>query len=286
MVVPADVPRAQRATFEENYNALTRGTEYALLFAADQKIEHLNPINPDDLFVLAASPHLKCLATHPGLIARYAEQYPDVNYVAKVNGKSFLIPVSQRDPLSAQHYSIASIMRLKAAGANIRGVGYTIYLGSEFEYRMLAEAGQLVHDAHQQGLVAILWMYPRGKAIRNETEARLTAGAAGVGASLGADFVKVRAPMAQNGASSAALMQDVVKSAGNAKVLCAGGERQDPEIFLRELHALLNTGHAAGSAVGRNIYQHDYARALKMASAISALVYERCSLAHALELIA
>ena len=35
---------------------------------------------------------------------------------------------------------------------NIVGLGYTIYLGSEYEATMMAEAGELIAQAHANGL--------------------------------------------------------------------------------------------------------------------------------------
>jgi DhnA family fructose-bisphosphate aldolase class Ia len=62
---------------------------------------------------------------------------------------------------------------------DILGLGYTIYLGSENEGEMLAQAAQLVFQAHQAGLVTVLWIYPRGKAVKDEKDPHLIAGAAG-----------------------------------------------------------------------------------------------------------
>ena len=80
---------------------------------------------------------------------------------------------------------------MKEAGVNIVGLGYTIYLGSEYEATMMAEAGELIAQAHANGLLVVLWIYPRGKAVKAEKDPALIAGAAGVALCLGADFVKV-----------------------------------------------------------------------------------------------
>ena len=40
--VPADVARDARETYIDNYMAATRGTGRLMLFACDQKVEHLN----------------------------------------------------------------------------------------------------------------------------------------------------------------------------------------------------------------------------------------------------
>ena len=285
-LIPCDVPQTQEKTFTENYSAITKGTKNLFLFAGDQKMEHLSSLNPEDLFAIASAPHIGAFATHLGLINRYGKKYPTINYIAKLNGKTNLIPTSQQDPLSLMLWGVEDVLEIKeACNLHISGVGYTIYLGSEYQTEMLQEAAQLVHEAHQHGLIAILWIYPRGKAVQQESHAQLLAGAAGVATSLGADFVKIKAPQATSPAHAAELIQLAVRSAGNTKVICAGGERQEPKQFLTELHTLLSKGNIAGAAVGRNIYEHDFLKATQMAQAISELVYHDCSLSHALGLI-
>lgn len=51
-------------------------------------------------------------------------------------------------------------------GVNIVGLGYTIYLGSEYESTMLAEAGELIAAAHANG--------PVGRAVGSTRAARLS----------------------------------------------------------------------------------------------------------------
>ena len=51
---------------------------------------------------------------------------------------------------------------MRDAGVNVVGLGYTIYLGSEYEATMMAEAGELIAEAHAEGLLGVLWIYPRG----------------------------------------------------------------------------------------------------------------------------
>ncbi len=48
---------------------------------------------------------------------------------------------------------------------SILGVGYTIYPGSELEAAMFAEAARLIFEAHQYGLVTVIWAYPRGHSV-------------------------------------------------------------------------------------------------------------------------
>ena len=274
ITIPADVPQNKIALFKKNYLAVTKGTEHFFLFTGDQKLERLALVNPDHIFTIAASPFIGAFAAHLGLIARYGKQYPSCSFIAKLNGKSGLVPQSQKDPISKALWSVDdAIACAEAAQLSLCGVGYTVYLGSEFESDMLKEAAQIVHQAHQNGLLAVIWMYPRGKAIANDLDGTLIAGAASAACCLGADFVKIKAPQATETHTTPELLQMVVRAAGNTKVLCAGGEKQDPENFLAELRSYLEIGGISGCAIGRNVYENDLEQALIMAKTISTLVY-------------
>ena len=172
-VIPADVPQEKRAEFYSNYQILTHGAGRLFIFAADHKMEHLDEDfigpsvdpsahHPEHFFKIAQKARIGGLATQPGLIARYANQFPGITYIAKLNSKTNLIPTRYKDPFSEQLWSVENIIKLKESGVSISGIGLTIYLGSEFEEAMLAQAAESIFLAHQAGLVAILWMYPRG----------------------------------------------------------------------------------------------------------------------------
>lgn len=276
--IPGDVPNKMIQTFQDNYNAITRETGRLMLFACDQKIEHMNTdfygdgidmsaLHPEHIFRIAARGSIGALATHLGLIDRYGKQYPSVNYIVKLNAKTNLIPTEQKDPVSAALWFIEHVIHFQQlTGLSIRGIGYSLYPGSEYEDVMLAQAAQMVYAAHQYGLVTILWVYPRGKSVRDESDAQLIAGAAGIANSLGADFVKVKAV-------ESSLLQIVTAAAGNTKVICAGGIQKDKKIVLREIYDQIHIGGAMGAAIGRNIFQHALPEAILMTEAISAIVY-------------
>ena len=198
--VPADVSADARETYIDNYMAATRGTGRLMLFACDQKIEHLNgdfygegidpaDLDPEHLFKIASEGVCGVCAGQRGLVARYAADYPEVNYLVKMNSKTNLVKTAQDDPYSPQLHDLEAVLDMRANGVNVVGLGYTIYLGSEYESTMLAEAGQLIAEAHAAGLLVVLWIYPRGKAVADEKAPALIAGAAGVALCLGADFV-------------------------------------------------------------------------------------------------
>jgi len=280
--VPADVLPESRETYINNMLAATRGTGRLMLFACDQKIEHLNDDfygegidladnDPEHLFRIGSQGVIGILAAQRGLIARYAFDYPEINYLVKMNSKSHLVKTSQDDPYSAQLYSIDAVLALRDAGVNIVGVGYTIYLGSEYESTMLSEAGELIADAHASGLIVVLWIYPRGKAVDNEKDAHLIAGAAGAALCLGADFVKVNPPKATENASSAELLALASEAAGRTGLVCAGGSTVDADKFLSQLYEQIHIGGASGNATGRNIHQRSLGEAVRLTKAISAI---------------
>ena len=162
------------------------------------------------------------------------------------------------------------------------GLGYTIYLGSEYESTMLAEAGQLIAEAHAAGLLVVLWIYPRGKAVADEKAPALIAGAAGVALCLGADFVKVNPPKATDEATSAENLAVASAAAGRTGLVCAGGSTVDAETFLTQLHDQIHIGHACGNATGRNIHQRSLDEAVRLTKAISAITLADYSVADAL----
>ena len=286
--VPVDVPAAARDLYIDSYLKATRGTGRLMLFACDQKIEHLNDdfygegiaaedAEPEHLFRIGSQGICGVLAGQRGLVAQYAADYPDINYLVKMNSKSHLVKTSQDpakhqdDPYSPQLYDIQAVADLRDNGVNVVGIGYTIYIGSEYESQMMLEAGQLIADAHALGMIVVLWMYPRGKAVPNEKDAHLIAGAAGVAVSLGADFVKVNPPKGTDEASSAELLKEAAHAAGRTGLVCAGGSTVDAKTFLTQLWEQIHVGGAIGNATGRNIHQRPLDEAVRLTKAISAI---------------
>jgi DhnA family fructose-bisphosphate aldolase class Ia len=139
---------------------------------------------------------------------------------------------------------------------------------------MLVEASRIIQQAHALGLLVVLWMYPRGKAIASERDASLIAGAAGVGVALGADFVKINPPDTNAAGESAEHLKVVVRAAGRTGVICSGGSAKPPRQFLEELYHQLHMGGTRGAAIGRNIYQRPYSEALAFCEALAATVID------------
>ena len=164
---------------------------------------------------------------------------------------------------------------------NIVGLGYTIYLGSEYEATMMAEAGNLIAQAHANGLLVVLWIYPRGKAVTAEKDPALIAGAAGVALCLGADFVKVNPPKPAEGSAAEAL-KVASMAAGRTGLVCAGGSTVEADVFLSQLYDQIHIGGACGNATGRNIHQRSLDEAVRLTKAISAITLADYSVEDAL----
>ncbi|CAI9084636.1 aldolase [Candidatus Methylacidiphilum fumarolicum] len=290
--VPLDVPESKKDAYKRIFFEITQGSGRLMLMAGDQKVEHLNDdfygpgISPEDadpehLFKIASKARIGAFATQLGLIARYGMDYPNVRYIVKLNSKTHLVKTAQRDPLSLLWLSFEQLdYFLETKPVPIVGVGYTIYPGSEFEAQMLTEAARLVFEAHQRGLIAIIWSYPRGKAVSNETDPHLVAGAAGLGACLGADFVKVNPPSVKEGDANLAL-KEAVAAAGRTRLICAGGKETAVKDFLSRLHAQIHIGGTYGNATGRNIHQKSLSEAVAFCNAIAAITFDGASVEEA-----
>jgi len=285
VLIPLDVPDEAREEYRRNYTEMTRGSGRLMLFAGDQKMEHLNndfygegvsldDAEPEHLFRIASESNIGVFATQLGLAARYGKDYADVPYLIKLNSKSNLVKTKQMDPFSNQLIEVGQVVEFKRnTGLKISAVGFTVYLGSEFEAQMLHQAAQIVYEAHRNGLVTVLWIYPRGKAVTDEKDPHLVAGATGAAACLGTDFVKVNFPK-KDGASSVEVFKEAVLAAGRTKVVCAGGSSMVPKDFLQQLHDQINISGAAGNATGRNVHQKSLDEAVRMCNAIYAITVE------------
>lgn len=287
IVIPADVPESMREKFRAHYELITHHTGRLLLMAADQKVEHLNDDffgpgiavddkNPQHLFEIGSQAPIGAFASQKGLIARFGADYQSIPYIIKMNSKTGLQP---GDAVSRELWTIDDLAVLAQNGLKIVGVGYTIYIGSQYESLMLQEAAELAGAAHEKGLLATIWCYPRGEKVPNEKDPHVIAGAAGVAASLGADFVKLNLPEADNPFES---LKEAVAAAGNTKVVVSGGTKKTARQLLEIAYNLVNVSGAAGMAVGRNLHMRPLPDALKLCQALAAIIYDNAGIHEAL----
>lgn len=276
--VPADVPASMKTTYIKNFLLATKNTGKLMLFAGDQRLEHLNDdffgkgiskddADPEHFFKIASKATIGIFAAQHGLIARYANDYKKVPYLVKINSRTKLVP---GEPISQSLVDFEDVLVLKKSNINVVGIGYTLYLGSELEDAMLSEAGRFITRAHQNGMIAVLWIYPRGVAVKKPYDPHLIAGAAGVAVCMGADFVKVTYPESKNPAID---FHEAVVAAGRTGVITSGGGTKSEKEFLQDTFNQIHISGTRGSATGRNIHQKSLEDAIRMCNAISSIVY-------------
>lgn len=219
----------------------------SMLLAYDQGLEHgpstdFNDRNVDPAYIMeiAAKGRFSGVIFQKGVAERFYDGR--VPLIVKVNGKTSL---PRGEPISRQ---VCSVQHAVSLGA--KGVGYTIYLGSGNESEMLAEFGRVQEQAHEKGIAAIAWIYPRGAAIQNDTSKEIVAYAARTGLELGADAVKIKYT------GDPASFSWAVKSAGGVRVFMSGGPKAPTDDdFLRQVKGVIKAG-GTGLAVGRNVWQN------------------------------
>src|SRR6266704_806212 len=246
-----------------------------MLLAYDQGFEHgpsadFNDQNIDPSYIMdiAVKGDFTGVVFHKGIAEKYYNG--KVPLIVKLNGKTSL---PRGEPVSTLVCSVEEAISLGA-----KGVGYTIYLGSANESVMLEEFGQIEEEAHEEGLPAIAWIYPRGEAVKNDTSPEIVAYAARAGLEMGADAVKIKYT------GDPTSFRWAVKAAGLAKVFMSGGPKAPTdETFLSQVKGAMDAG-ATGLAVGRNVWQHT--DPLKMSSALREIIFNGKEVDRALQMVA
>jgi len=282
--IPLSVPRHNISEYKKNYCFLTNNSGRLLLIAGDQKVEHLNndffgpdipkdDASPEHLFKIAAASNGGALATHLGLVSRYGGTYKNIPYIIKLNGKTNIGTCEEKNS-SQLWWSVDDVLKFKKqSGLKIVGIGYTLYLGGRHEAKMLTEAARAIFEAHQAGLTAILWVYPRSKGV-NEENIHTIAGGAGIAASLDADFAKVKYPYkAKNLILTARNFHEATLAAGQTKIICVGGKKRSTDDLFKYLEKQITISGTAGLAIGRNLHQRPLDEATRLSQALGSIIF-------------
>ena len=180
-------------------------------------------------------------------------------------------------------WDMDDVMSLVHNGINVVGIGYTVYLGSEHEHEMLTEAATFIRQAHELGMLAVVWMYPRGQAVADEKDPQLIAGAAGVAACIGADFAKVNYPRAFEGMTAPESLGIAVEAAGRTGIIALVEAPCRP----RNSSSACTTRFTCPDAAARHGSKHPpegTEEAVRMAAACHAIICEGASVDEALAL--
>jgi class I fructose-bisphosphate aldolase len=219
------------------------------MLAYDQGLEHgprdFDERNYDPKYILdiAHTGGYNCVALQYGIAAKFwKNHYEQIPLVLKLNGKT---------ELGKKAYAVAQASVEDAIELGARAVGFTIYLGGEYEAEMIREFSNIRRAAHKFGLAVFAWMYPfitPPSSSDDERDAEIVAYAARAGAELGADVVKIKYPHQPEA------LPWIVKNAVGTLAVMSGGDKADTHNFLEQVRTFVEAG-GAGLAVGRNVWQ-------------------------------
>jgi len=262
------------------------GTGKLVILPVDQGFEHgpvrsfqPNPAGYDPEYHIQLAIDAGCnayaapLGALEAVAGKYAGQVP---LILKLNNSDTLAKMAS--PISAVTGSVKDAVRLGCSA-----IGYTIYPGSAARNTMYEDLRELIAEAKDAGLAAVVWSYPRGEGItdkKGETAVDVAAYAAQIACQLGAHIVKVKPPMdfiyqdeakkvfekyAVPTKTMADRVRHVVQScfAGRRIVIFSGGEAKETSALLEEIKGLRDGG-AFGSIMGRNAFQRPHDEAVKL----------------------
>jgi class I fructose-bisphosphate aldolase len=247
----------------------------SLILAYDHGLEH-GPVdfepNPETadaetVFELASHDAVTSLAVQKGVAEAFYPSYEDdVSLLMKLNGTSNLW---MGEPNSAVNCSVEY-----AADLGADAIGFTLYAGSNHEVEMAEEFREAQEAARDHDMGVVMWAYPRGQGLKNDTKPGVISYAARMGLELGADIAKVKYP------GSTDAMAHACEMAAPTKVVMSGGSKTDDRAFLETVCEAIEAG-ASGLAVGRNVFQRD--NPIEILDALEAVIFEEASVEEALE---
>lgn len=261
------------------------GTGKFVILPVDQGFEHgparsfaPNPpaYDPRYHFQLALDAGCNAYAAPLGFLEAGAREFAgEVPLILKANNHDLLM--SDKDPDQALTASVEDALRLGCCA-----IGLTIYPGSSHRLEMYETVRRVAEEAKKNGLVVVVWSYPRGSDLSKEGETAIdvVGYAAQIACQLGAHIVKTKLPtdyIEQPDAkkvyeaehipigTQAERVHHVVQCAFNGRriVIFSGGNFEgDDQTFFDEVQAIQDGG-GFGSIIGRNSFQRPKEDALK-----------------------
>lgn len=183
------------------------GTGYTSILPVDQGIEHSagasfapNPdyFDADNIVKLAIEGGCNAVCSTFGVLGITARKYAHkIPYLVKFNHNELMTY-----PNTFNQIPFGSIKQCWEMGA--AAVGATIYFGSEESGDQIQYVADMFHEAHEYGMVTVLWCYIRNNAFKKDgvdyhSAADLTGQANHLGATIQADIVKQKLPTNNGG---------------------------------------------------------------------------------------
>jgi len=260
------------------------GTGKLVILPVDQGFEHgparsfaVNPpgYDPHYHFQLAIDAGCSAYAAPLGFIEAAARDFAgEIPLILKINNHDVLY--DEKDPLPALTSGVHDALRLGCCA-----IGFTIYPGSSERVKMYEQLRAAAALAKENGLVVVVWSYPRGSSLSKdgETAMDVCGYAAQIAAQLGAHIVKVKLPSAKLEQEAARKVYEKEKIAistlpervrhavqcafnGRRIVIFSGGATAGDEQVFQEVTAIRDGG-GFGSIIGRNSFQRKREQALQ-----------------------
>lgn len=237
-----------------------------VILAMDHGLEHgpvdFEPVpetmHPETVFETATHDAVTAMAVQKGVAEGYYPSYEDdVNLLVKLNGTSNLW---MGEPDSSVNCSVDYAVELGADA-----VGFTLYAGSNHEVEMAEEFRRVQEAAREYDLPVVMWSYPRGQGLKNDTKPSTISYATRIALELGADVAKVKYP------GSKEAMAHACEAAGDMKVVMSGGSKTSDEKFVSTVEGVMEAG-GNGLAVGRNVWQREEPE--RILDALEGVIYE------------
>jgi fructose-bisphosphate aldolase, class I len=188
------------------------GTGYVSILPVDQGIEHSagasfvpNPqyFDPENIVKLAIEGGCNAVASTFGVLGSVARKYAHkIPFMVKFNHNELLTYPNTGD--ETLYGTIKQCFEMGAVS-----VGATIYFGSPESRRQIWEVAQMFAQAHELGMVTVLWCYLRnpafkvkgadGKSTDYHTSADLTGQGNHLGVTIQADIIKQKLPTNNGG---------------------------------------------------------------------------------------
>ncbi|MDP7454072.1 MAG: class I fructose-bisphosphate aldolase [Candidatus Peribacteraceae bacterium] len=182
------------------------GTGYVSILPVDQGIEHSagasfakNPdyFDPEKIVELAIEGGCNAVASTFGVLGMVSKKYASkIPFLVKINHNELL-----SYPNTFDQVMFGSVERAYNMGA--KGVGATIYYGSEESNKQIVEVAKAFEKAHDLGMFTVLWCYLRNPAFKKDKDyhgsADLTGQANHLGVTIQADIIKQKLPVNNGG---------------------------------------------------------------------------------------
>ena len=183
------------------------GTGHVSILPVDQGIEHsagasfaANPkyFDPANIVELAIEGGCNAVASTLGVLGAVSRKYAHkIPFICKLNHNELLSFPNKYDQIPFGSVGQAYDMGAVAVGA-------TIYFGSPESDRQIQEVSEMFAEAHEYGLVTVLWCYLRNDAFQKggtdyALAADLTGQANHLGVTIQADIIKQKLPETNGG---------------------------------------------------------------------------------------